>query len=516
MNISPNGMGSTRPPSSSFQEAGEQIGPRNGPLYQTNQKIARMSPMLIGDSDSDRSSSFSSGGASPEGEDLSRSTSPLRTALPLRGSTDSLSARMMSDRLASQSSTSFRGASRAGETPEAADEQAITDLVKLKIAHLLPESLEISRLVEFLKQSENKRILEALEKNHGFHLTNPKILAQLSLRSPLEFFFEEGRYFSVEPLLERDQGYFYAAGSLMRVSPVLMRGLQDTTEKAGYAVRKVVKIQLQPEEMDRIDTAHQYAADLAKTGVALVASRVYRIAERLIIIQSWAPSVGSVLKGGIDSTEATKMLLSLSKAVVDLHANGLIHRDLKPDNFSVQFLEAKAAEGKKGKVEARYFLNDFDTLESILEARKTIAIGTPRYMAPEVCRLFRFPFHFRSEVSPPSIDFDLRQSDVWSFGMSALEILFHADKSDSNAEYPAHPFIELEDPNEYALMLHTARLKEEAGIKHYIEERIQQQPRLASVYWLVRETLYLDPAQRMPLGVFYEELQKILASSTER
>jgi len=75
-----------------------------------------------------------------------------------------------------------------------------------------------------------------------------------------------------------------------------------------------------------------------------------------------------------------KVALDMAKAISFLHTNGVLHRDIKPDNFLIVSLSAKAPVSVK--------IADFGTSRSITQAQEsfnhTAALGTPIYMAPEI------------------------------------------------------------------------------------------------------------------------------------
>eukprot|EP01084_Bolivina_argentea_P125202 221857_1 len=86
----------------------------------------------------------------------------------------------------------------------------------------------------------------------------------------------------------------------------------------------------------------------------------------------------------------------ISKQVLEalnyLHANGVIHRDLKCDNIFI--------EGNTGNV----VLGDLGLSCNVVSARSIV--GTPHWMAPELYRE----------------DYD-EMVDIWSFGMCVLELI---------------------------------------------------------------------------------------------
>ena len=75
-------------------------------------------------------------------------------------------------------------------------------------------------------------------------------------------------------------------------------------------------------------------------------------------------------------------MLDAAKGIQYLHDNGVLHRDIKPDNFLIISLE------KNVKVNAK--LTDFGSARNVnalmCNMTFTKGIGTPIYMAPEVLK----------------------------------------------------------------------------------------------------------------------------------
>ncbi len=79
----------------------------------------------------------------------------------------------------------------------------------------------------------------------------------------------------------------------------------------------------------------------------------------------------------IEVTEARILMLPVVSALVELHANGIIHRDIKPDNV-VRFVRADGRPGVK--------LVDFGIARRQVDQGMTASgyvLGTPPYLAPE-------------------------------------------------------------------------------------------------------------------------------------
>ena len=99
--------------------------------------------------------------------------------------------------------------------------------------------------------------------------------------------------------------------------------------------------------------------------------------------------------GPMDAVEAATLLGQTADALVEAHANGIVHRDVKPSNIMISGGAAK--------------LNDFGIARSEDDASLTqtgLVTGSPAYLAPEVAS--------GSSATPAS--------DVWSLGAT----LYHA------------------------------------------------------------------------------------------
>ena len=115
------------------------------------------------------------------------------------------------------------------------------------------------------------------------------------------------------------------------------------------------------------------------------------------------PSLSQILKGGALGPERTMRLGSqLADALEAVHAQKVVHRDLKPDNILLV--------PDKKDVEIPKIL-DFGIAKLRAAPAQTVdgqLLGTPAYMSPEQCR------------SEPDVD---HRADVYSLGVVLYECL---------------------------------------------------------------------------------------------
>ncbi|ELP85473.1 protein serine/threonine kinase, putative [Entamoeba invadens IP1] len=109
----------------------------------------------------------------------------------------------------------------------------------------------------------------------------------------------------------------------------------------------------------------------------------------------------------VNLTVKTKICLDSSKGILYLHENGILHRDIKPDNFLIFSLEAKDTVNAK--------LTDFGSSRNVNQLVSnmtfTKGIGTPKYMAPEVLGKEKYK----------------KGADVFSFAITMYECLIWAN-----------------------------------------------------------------------------------------
>jgi serine/threonine protein kinase len=111
-------------------------------------------------------------------------------------------------------------------------------------------------------------------------------------------------------------------------------------------------------------------------------------------------------KAKVSNVLKVKILIDAANALAYLHKNGVLYRDMKPDNLLVASVSHTAA------VNVR--LSDFGTAISVQDvntpANHTGSIGTPAYMAPEI--MANQPYNCKV--------------DVYSLGMLCWEVFAEA------------------------------------------------------------------------------------------
>ncbi|ELP89835.1 protein serine/threonine kinase, putative [Entamoeba invadens IP1] len=102
----------------------------------------------------------------------------------------------------------------------------------------------------------------------------------------------------------------------------------------------------------------------------------------------------------IDIQLCVKFMLDASKGILYLHENGMLHRDIKPDNILVLSLDLNDVNAK---------LTDFGSARNVnllmTNMTFTKGIGTPIYMAPEVLKQEKYT----------------KSADVYSFAITMFE-----------------------------------------------------------------------------------------------
>jgi len=187
--------------------------------------------------------------------------------------------------------------------------------------------------------------------------------------------------------------------------------------------------------------------------------------ENLAIIIEFAPlgSLASVMKKQkLSLSMKTTALFETAKALQFLHANAIIHRDIKPQNILVFSLEQRTPVHVK--------LTDFGTARFITETATNVTknVGTFAYMAPEALG------------KNPRID---KSADVYSFAILMWEVL-----------YEQLPFEEFQWQSELE--------------KHVLEGKRMQLDPLPNdqLVRLIEECWHPDPSQRPSMTAVAQRL----------
>ncbi|MGA2674970.1 MAG: serine/threonine-protein kinase [Terracidiphilus sp.] len=125
---------------------------------------------------------------------------------------------------------------------------------------------------------------------------------------------------------------------------------------------------------------------------------LYRLGDTLVIAMEYVEgeSLRSIFGRvhGVSVPQALRWFSEICEALREAHSQGVVHRDLKPDNIMI---------GPKGQVKVM----DFGIAHALGETGPTEKIGTPAYMSPE-------------QVKGKAID---TRSDIYSLGILLYELL---------------------------------------------------------------------------------------------
>ena len=129
------------------------------------------------------------------------------------------------------------------------------------------------------------------------------------------------------------------------------------------------------------------------------------IPNHVMMVTEYAPcgSLADCIKKRQEPSEGVKvkLMLDAAKGLAYLHSNGILHRDIKPDNVLVFSLdEVMTVNGK---------LTDFGSSRNVnmlmTNMTFTKGVGTPTYMAPEILNKEKYK----------------KPADVFSFGVMLFE-----------------------------------------------------------------------------------------------
>jgi eukaryotic-like serine/threonine-protein kinase len=110
-----------------------------------------------------------------------------------------------------------------------------------------------------------------------------------------------------------------------------------------------------------------------------------------------------IARGELPVTDAVRVLREVASALAYAHANGVVHRDIKPDNVMISGGSAMVMDFGVAKA-----VSDAATSRGSTLTQFGVALGTPAYMAPE------------QAAADPATD---HRADIYAFGVMAYELL---------------------------------------------------------------------------------------------
>jgi serine/threonine-protein kinase len=110
-----------------------------------------------------------------------------------------------------------------------------------------------------------------------------------------------------------------------------------------------------------------------------------------------------VSRGELPVSDAVRVLREVAAALAYAHANGVVHRDIKPDNVMISGGSAMVMDFGVAKA-----VSDAAATRAATLTQLGVALGTPAYMAPE------------QAAADPTTD---HRADIYAFGVMAYEIL---------------------------------------------------------------------------------------------
>lgn len=114
-----------------------------------------------------------------------------------------------------------------------------------------------------------------------------------------------------------------------------------------------------------------------------------------------------IAKGALDQNTIVRFMADLADAIDNAHRNGIVHRDIKPDNILVRLGH------KTDMSDATVHLTDFGLAKVLddqgYETREGLVVGTPKYLAPELME--------------SNLRCDYKLADIYSLGVVLFECL---------------------------------------------------------------------------------------------
>jgi serine/threonine-protein kinase len=190
-------------------------------------------------------------------------------------------------------------------------------------------------------------------------------------------------------------GIVLRAHNIQLDEPVAIKIPRDDVSLDGDAVERFLR-----EAKAAVRLKSEHVAKIRDVGT-LENGRPYMVMELLEGVD-----LGKLLVdvGQIESTHAVELLLQTCDAMAEAHANGIVHRDIKPTNL---FL-AKRRDGSDLLKVLDFGISKAQSGPEMSLTQTSSMLGTPAYMSPEQMRSAR-------TVDP--------RSDIWALGTVLYELV---------------------------------------------------------------------------------------------
>jgi alpha-tubulin suppressor-like RCC1 family protein/tRNA A-37 threonylcarbamoyl transferase component Bud32 len=210
----------------------------------------------------------------------------------------------------------------------------------------------------------------------------------------------ESRYGIGIPELESEYDFI---GELGRGGTAVVYHARDRELGRDVAIKVVRASHADDEEaVSRLAREARTVAQLAHPNIVTLYAVKRLHDRRLALVMQLVPGLTLrdtlAREGELDVERAEQILVDIAEALAHAHAQGIVHRDVKPENI---FLDAKTG---------RAMLSDFGIARTETDTLVTVpgtAIGTPTYMSPE-------------QIDGAPVD---GRSDLYSLGCVAWEML---------------------------------------------------------------------------------------------
>lgn len=179
----------------------------------------------------------------------------------------------------------------------------------------------------------------------------------------------------------------------------------DTTDDTVVAIKVLSRWKLKPNSLDRFRKEARLLAAVRNPYVAnLIAVNEEGDFTYIVLEFIDGQDLKHALKtsGPLDQRRALSIASDVARALVDAHQQGIVHRDIKPDNILI------LKDSLSIKLTDFGIARHIDQTESLAVTQAGAILGTPIYMSPEQCRAV-------ADVST--------QTDIYSLGVTLYEMV---------------------------------------------------------------------------------------------